>query len=180
MRNASHLTIAAWTVAALCALPAARAMASGGGGAPAEGHGKPEETAAPVRTDVLSLDEFRIRTTRTNDGEIIDIRLGLWLVLSNTTSEHDFHALEEWKNRLRDQVIIAVRSVELEDFADPELRRLQRLTLFRVKRLPIGDKLIGVYLTDFELDEGESLADAMAPAIIPSAAPAKKPAGGGH
>jgi hypothetical protein len=173
MRIAPSLKIAAWTMAALFALPAMRATASGGGGAPAEGHGKPEEAAAPVRTDVLNLDVFRIRTTRTNDGEIIDLRFGLWLVLSNTTSEHDFHALEEWKNRLRDQVIIAVRSVELEDFADPELRRLQRLILFRVKRLPIGDKLIGMYLTDFTLDEGEMPADALAPAIIPSAAPAK-------
>lgn len=147
----------------------------GGGGEAAGGH---EEPPAPARTDVLNLDKFRIRGCRTTDKEVIDLQFGIWLVLSTKTTEAGFHELESWKHRLRDQVIIAARGAAPADFADPELRRLQRMILFRVKRLPIGPHVIGVYLTDFSLDEGETLADVMQPAIIPSAAPVKKKSGG--
>ena len=141
-------------------------------------HGTEAEETGPSRTDLLALGPFRIRGCRTTDQEIFDIRFGLNLVLSAKTTPGDFHQLEQWKNRIRDQVIIAVRSAEPEDFAEPELRRVQRLILFRVKRLATGVGIIGVYLTDFSLDEGDTLEDLLAPPVTP--APPKKAAGGGH
>lgn len=167
------LAAAAWR-------PATPAYASSSAEKPAE-HGaeKPAEIEIPVRTDVLNLGQFRVRGCRSTDKEIIDIRFGLWLVLSTNTTKADFHELESWKNRLRDQVIIAVRSAAPEDFAEPELRRLERMMMFRIKRLPIGPHITGAYLMDFTLEEGETAEDYFRPAIIPSA-PAKKPSGGGH
>ena len=147
------------------------------GGGEASAHAEP---AAPARTDLLNLDKFRIRGCRTMDKEVIDLQFGIWLVLSTKTTETGFRELQSWKHRLRDQVIIAARGAAPADFSDPELRRLQRMILFRVKRLPIGEHVIGVYVTDFSLDEGETLADTMQPAIIQSAAPVKKKPAGGH
>jgi hypothetical protein len=172
------LAVATWFAGALWA--AAPAAASSGAEKPAEqGAEEPAEVEIPVRTDVLNLGQFRVRGCRNTDKEIIDIQFGLWLVLSTGTTEADFHELESWKNRLRDQAIIAVRSAAPEDFAEPELRRLNRMIMFRIKRLPIGSQIIGAYLIDFTLEEGETAEDYFRPAIIPSA-PAKKPSGGGH
>lgn len=148
----------------------------------AEGHGTPpaEEAAAEtvVRTDLLDLGMFRIRGCRTTDQEIVDIRFGVHLILSTQTEPADHHHLEGWKNRLRDQIITAIRSAAPQDYADPALHRIQRLMLHRVKRLPTGVGIIGLYLTDFSLDQGETLEDLMVPAVTP--APPKKPAAGGH
>jgi hypothetical protein len=148
----------------------------------AETHGAATDEGAAaesaVRTDLLDLGEFRIRGCRTTDQEVVDVRFGVQLILSTQTNAADHHRLEGWKNRLRDQIIIAIRSAAPEDYADPPLHRIQRLMLFRVKRLATGVGVIGLYLTEFSLDEGETLEDLMAPAVTP--APAKKPASGGH
>jgi hypothetical protein len=171
VRRASALLLAIW--GALAAPASSHAESQG---APAS-EAKAAESAE--RTDLLDLGEFRIRGCRTTDQEIVDIRFRVHLILSTQANAADFHQLEGWKNRLRDQVIIAVRSAAAEDYADPALRRIQRLMLFRVKRLATGVGIIGLYITDFSLDQGESLEDLMAPAVTP--APPKKPAsGGGH
>jgi hypothetical protein len=168
------LWLAMAATAALVAPPA-----YGSGGAPAELGGESAAKPAPVRTDLLNLDGFRIRGCRRTDQEVIDLRFGVCLVLSSKATESDFQRLGHWKNRLRDQVITAVRGANPEDFADPELRRLQRLIVFRMKRLPVGSLILGVYFTDFSMDAGETLADQLVPAVTPSAAP-KKSSGGGH
>jgi hypothetical protein len=129
------------------------------------------------RTDILDLGAFRIRSSRSTDREITDVKFSLEAVLSTDSTPADFHRLASWQKRLRDQVIIAVRGADPAEFLDPELRRLHRLILFRVKRLAIGDEIIGVYLTDFALDHGENIAEQYQPAIIPSAP--KPPAEGG-
>lgn len=147
--------------------------------APAEHGAEADAKPEVVRTDLLDLEKFRIRGCRRTDQEIIDLQFGVCLVLSSKTTEGDFHRLEHWKHRLRDQVITAVRTAEPADFVDPELRRLQRLIVFRLKRLPVCSGIIGVYFTDFTIDEGETLADRFVPPVTPSAAP-KKSSGEGH
>ena len=133
-----------------------------------------------MRTDILDLDRFRLRSCRPTDQEIVDLQFGVCLVLSSKVTPADFHELEAWKHRLRDQVIIAVRSAEPDDFADPDLRRLQRLIMFRLRRLPIATHILGMYLTDFTLDEGEFPVDRLVLPVTPSAAPKKASGGGGH
>ena len=149
--------------------------------APAEHGSASAGDEGAQRTDIVDLGAFRIRSSRSTDREITDVKFSPEAVLSTDSTPADYHRLETWQKRLRDQVIIAVRGADPADFLDPELRRLHRLILFRVKRLAIGDEIIGGYLTDFALDHGENIADQYQPAIIPSAAP-KPPAegGGGH
>jgi hypothetical protein len=143
-------------------------------------HGGAEgEAAAPERTDLLELGAFRLRSSQVTDREVIDLQFALTLVLSTELTGSEFHDLECWKNRIRDQVIIAMRSAEAADFADPQLRRIQRLIMFRIRRLPIAEGILGVYVTDFSLDAGETMADLMVLPVTPSAPP-KAPGGEGH
>jgi hypothetical protein len=114
-------------------------------------HGVPAPD--PHRIDVLDLGEFKIRNTLTAHNTTVDIRFALHLILSSTTTQADFNQLKSWKNRLRDQAIVAVRSADPADFADSQLKRVRRLILLRVGRLPTPAKIIGVYLTDFAVDK---------------------------
>lgn len=133
----------------------------------------------PQRTDILDLGAFRVRSSRSTDREITDVKFSLEVVLPTDSTLADFHRLESWQKRLRDQAIIAVRGADPADFLDPKLQRLHRLILFRVKRLEIGNQIIGVYLTDFALDYGENISEQYQPAILPrEPKPAAK--GGGH
>ncbi|HMO86918.1 MAG TPA: hypothetical protein PKC18_18580 [Lacipirellulaceae bacterium] len=168
-----------WTVAALVALlapPGAAVRAADHGG---HDGGGDHAAAAPTRTDILDLGEFRIRSSRSTDREIADAKFTLHLVLSTSATAEDVQRLLQWRHRLRDQVIIAVRSAAPADYLDPQLKRLHRLILFRVKRLAASNMVIGVYLTDFALDHGESIMEQYVPPVTPTAEP-KKPAGGGH
>ncbi len=169
--------LAAGIVAVSTALAPTATLASGSA-PPAHGEAA-EEPAAPQRTDLLDVGAFRIRFSQPTDGEVIDLRFGVCFVLSSKTTADDLHQLQRWTHRLRDQVIIAVRSARPEDYNEPNLRRLQRLIMFRVKRLDASTHILGTYLTNFSLDRGETVADLMVPAITPSAAP-PKPSGGGH
>lgn len=164
---------------ALAVLPARSASASDHA-AGADHGAKDGGSEGAQRTDVLDLGAFRIRSSRVTDQEVVDVRLAVYLVLSSTASPADFHRLEQWRQRLRDQVVIAVRGAAPEAFAEASLRTLQRRMLFRIKRLPTGVGVIGVYITDFSLDEGETLADELVLPITPSAAPKKPAASGGH
>jgi hypothetical protein len=169
--------MAAGFVAITAALAPTATLASGSA-APA--HGEATETPeAPQRMDLLDVGAFRIRFSQPTDGEVIDLRFGVCFVLSSKTTADDLHQLQQWTHRLRDQVIIAVRSASAEDYNEPDLRRLQRLIMFRVKRLDASTHILGAYLTDFSLERGETMADLMVPAVTPSAAPPKS-SGGGH
>jgi hypothetical protein len=123
------------------------------GGEHGSAHGAPAPD--PQRIDVLDLGEFKIRNTLTAHQTTIDIRFAMHLILSSTTTQADFDQLQNWKNRLRDQAIVSVRSAAPNDFADPQLKRVRRLILLRVGRLPTPAKIIGVYLTDFAVDKVE-------------------------
>jgi hypothetical protein len=126
---------------------------SGHGGGPGSAHGAPAPD--PQRIDVLDLGEFKIRNTLTAHHTTVDIRFAIHLILSSTTTQADFAQLQSWTNRLRDQAIVAVRSADPADFADSQLKRVRRMILLRVGRLPTPAKIIGVYLTDFAVDKVE-------------------------
>lgn len=146
----------------------------------AEGKGAAEgESAVVERTDLLDLGAFRLRSSQITDREVVDVQFGLTLVLTADLKSSDFHELERWKNRLRDQAIIAMRTAEAPDYADPQLWRIQRLIMFRIRRMPVADWILGVYVTDFSVDQGETAADLQVLPVTPSP-PKPKPAGEGH
>lgn len=117
--------------------------------------GHEAEADKPLRTDVFELGEFKIRNTLPTHHVTVQIQFSVSLILSSTTTLADVHALQKWQQRVRDQAIIAVRSADPVDFADPQLRRLRRLIMLRLHRLHTPAKIIGVYLTDFAVDKAD-------------------------
>jgi hypothetical protein len=126
-------------------------------GAPASnGHGgsaAPSDSKLPRTFD---LGEFDIRNFRPTHNEIANIKFSLHVVLAPTTSDAELAELENWKRRLRDQAITAVRSADAVDLAEPTLTHVQKIMLLRIKRLPLPTKepVVGLYLTDFAVSSG--------------------------
>jgi hypothetical protein len=133
------------------------ACASEHGAAPAaDGHGASAAAVDPKLPRTFNLGDFDIHNFRPTHNEIANIHFSLHVVLAPGTSEAVLAELENWKRRLRDQAITAVRSAEPEDLAEPKLVRVQKIILLRIKRLPLPLKepVVGLYLTDFAVSSG--------------------------
>ncbi len=147
----------AWLVALACTAtvvtpPAVRAAAEEHAAKPAAGEAK---TDRPLRPDVFDLGEFKIKNTLPTHHVTVQIQFAMELILSATPAWADIEGLEHWRQRLRDQAIIAIRSADPADFADPQLRRVRRLIMLRLRRLPTPATIIGLYLTDFAVDKAD-------------------------
>jgi hypothetical protein len=124
------------------------------GAAAAGGHGEAAAVAHdPNAPHTFDLGEFDLRNFRPTHNEIANIRFSVQVALA--PGAHPAAAtLEVWKHSMRDQAITAVRSAAPSDLSDPKLQRVQRILLLRIKRLPLPEEVIGVYLTDFAVSSG--------------------------
>jgi len=118
------------------------------------GHGAAAAPYDPTKPRTFDVGEFDLRNFRPTHNEIANIRFSLHVVFKPGTSDAVIAELAQWKRRLRDQALTAVRSVDAADLAEPELKRVQRIMLLRLKRLPLPAPVIGVYLTDFAVSSG--------------------------
>lgn len=145
-------------VAAIVGAACAARQAEASGHAPASGghgaHGGHGDEDAAVSTGTFELGEFRLRNFRPTHNETASIRFSLHLVLDPDAKPEALEELRHWQRRLRDQAIIAVRSAEAADLAEPELARVQRLIIIRLNRLPVARLIKGVYLTNFAVGDG--------------------------
>ena len=144
------------TFAALACIPVQFARASGHGAAAATGHGASTAPSDSKLPRTFDLGEFDIRNFRPTHNEIANIKFSLHVVFAPTTSDAELAELENWKRRLRDQAITAVRSADAVDLAEPTLKHVQKIMLLRIKRLPLPTKepVVGLYLTDFAVSSG--------------------------
>jgi hypothetical protein len=147
------VSVAAMIAAASLATPAS---ASDHAPPPADhgGHGGHGNAAAAVDTGTFDLGEFHLRNFRPTHNKTASIRFSLHLVVDPEAEPGDLEALANWQRRLRDQAIIAVRSAEAADLAEPDLARVRRLIIIRLNRLPVAHLIQGVYLTNFAVGDG--------------------------
>ena len=109
--------------------------------------GEPDSTKAEssveekVRTPTLELGSFKINDLRPTRNETARLTFTLHLALSKELTDRQVAQLENWKHRLRDQVITAVRISEMKDFQEPDLGRLRRRIFIRINRL-LNAKLV--------------------------------------
>jgi hypothetical protein len=149
--------VAAWVLAPTTARASGHGSGHGAeepaahGDAPAA-HGEAPAAAQPI-DGVIDLGSFDLDNFRPTHNEVASIRFSLCLVLAPDVSDATVERLNHWRHRLRDQAIIAMRSAEVTDLADPSLERVQRLILVRIKRLPFTDLIEAAYLTDFAVGE---------------------------
>lgn len=90
-----------------------------------------EEQEQPV----LDLGTFRVEELRPTRNETIKVTFTAHLVLEPKLSEVELETLQNFHHRLRDQIIVAVRTAHTKDFREPGLDRLRRLIQIRVEQL---------------------------------------------
>jgi|GEM_PF-1546138 len=90
-----------------------------------------EKVARPT----IDLGFFRIKDLRPTRNETAKLTFKMHLALADSLSAKQVEQLEKWKHRLRDQVIIAIRTLEIKDFQEADLSRLRRKVLIRANRL---------------------------------------------
>jgi hypothetical protein len=97
----------------------------------------------------FDLGNFELREVQPTRNETTDVNFQAYLAMASEVTDQDFRKLGKWKHRLRDQVIIAVRTAEDADFQEPNLERLRRIILFRVRRLLKQDAVQDILLSEF-------------------------------
>jgi hypothetical protein len=156
MRGIRHCLAVAFAATVLGGV-ADPAVASDHGGAASHGdsgHGGSAAAHDPTQPRTFEIGDIYIRNFRPTHNEIANIRFTLHIVFAAGTSDAVIAEMEHWKRRLRDQAITAARSADAADLAEPGLQRVQRLMLLRIKRLPLPQPVIGIYLTDFAVGSG--------------------------
>ncbi|MEM9660530.1 MAG: hypothetical protein AAF961_19365 [Planctomycetota bacterium] len=119
--------------------------------APADGEASAaEETPQPK---LFGLGEFHVRDLRPTRNETVDVRFSLYTVMSADASDAFVAALPHWRQRLRDQAIVAVRLCETNDFIEPGLDRLQQIIRLRINRTLGWPAVEQIYLNDFTLGD---------------------------
>jgi hypothetical protein len=134
---------AAWWVAAPC--PPVHAQ---GEAAAAQATPKQSSKDRPGRL-TFDLGSFEIREVRPTRNETTNVNFTAYFAMAPGVSMADVQQLEHWKHRLRDQVIIAVRTAQDIDFQEPDLVRLRHIILFRMRRLLKADVVQDILLSEF-------------------------------
>ena len=144
-------------IALLCAFFGAdvlTASASGGHGgeaAPAEADENSVSDESADGTRAVKLGEFSIRVYHTVSSRKDTVRFVLHAIVAKEKFADFEHYYSNRKQKTRDQIVVATRLVPIEEYDDPELKRVRRRILLRLRRslpeLPIED----VQLSDFTL-----------------------------
>jgi flagellar basal body-associated protein FliL len=104
--------------------------------------------AEPERI-TFELGSFEIREIRPTHNETTNVNFTAYLEMSPGATTEEVQQLDHWKHRLRDQVIIAVRTAQEADFLEPDLVRLRRIILFRVRRLLRANVVQDILFSEF-------------------------------
>ncbi len=108
-----------------------------------------EEDAAPAVKRLLDLGTIRIKELRPEKNETIKLSFAVHFLLEPTATEEDLATLETWQHRLRDQVIVAVRTAHTNDFREPGLMRLRRIIRFRIEQILKSSMVESLLLSDY-------------------------------
>ncbi len=100
---------------------------------------------------LTDLGDFRIKDWRPTRNETIQLTFHMHLALNKTAGEKTIEQLEHWKHRLRNQVFIAVRLAERQDYLEPGLHRFRRIVKLRINRLMKSHLVDEALLTEFTL-----------------------------
>lgn len=111
-----------------------------------------EETADEEKEAVrptLDLGSFQIKDLRPTRNETARLTFKIHLAVSAELTEKQLARLEHWKHRLRNQVIIAVRTLHTKDFQAADLALLRRIIRIRTNRMLKNNFVEEVLLTEY-------------------------------
>jgi hypothetical protein len=137
-------------VAVVCGL--AQTSSAWASAKPAEPQAATEAKSDPSKRPpipTLDLGEMEVKNAEPPGNNAREMSFHVHLAFSKETSPATIDALEHMEHRLREQVLVAIRTAELADFLDPELQRFRRRILFRVNRLLKDVQASDVFLANF-------------------------------
>jgi flagellar basal body-associated protein FliL len=98
---------------------------------------------------IIDLGDFHVKDLRPSRNETLEVTFAMKIAFSPSVNKATVEALEKWKHRLRDQVIVAIRTAARTDFLEPGLNRFRRIVHLRVQRLLDARIVSDVLLTEF-------------------------------
>jgi hypothetical protein len=99
----------------------------------------------------VELGEFSIRTIRSVPARRDEVTFTLHATVKIKEFNNFDKLFGKRSNKVRDQVIAATRLVPIEDYDDPELTKLRRRILLRLRRTLPELVIDDVYVSDFNL-----------------------------
>jgi hypothetical protein len=147
---------AAFKLAAFAAVLTVRS-ASGGHEPVAEHVAEPAaaESSAEAATGKaihgVSLGDYRIRSYYQVDAQKSTVRFSLFTTVKDEHFREMQGLVEEHRQKLRDQVIMATRLTPLAVFQEPDLATFRRRVLVRLRRALPELKIEDLYVSEFDL-----------------------------
>jgi hypothetical protein len=114
-----------------------------------EGDASKQATEAKEVRSTIDLGMFQVKDLRPSQNETAKIFFSVHLAMHQGVSQSTVKQLERWQHRLRDQVIIAIRLSEAQDFLEPDLAKFRRSISLRVNRVLKALLVSEAMLTEF-------------------------------
>jgi hypothetical protein len=99
----------------------------------------------------VSLGEYRIRSYYHVDAQKSTVRFSLFATVKTEHFAEIEHLVEEHRQKLRDQVIMATRLAPLTVFQEPDLATFRRRILLRLRRAIPELAIDDLYVSEFDL-----------------------------
>jgi hypothetical protein len=113
------------------------------------GDGKGQDSKESVRG--IELGKFSLRTHRAVPTQMNRVSFTLYATVKGVEAKHFQQLLEHRENKIREQVIVATRLVQVEEYDDPEFTKIRRRILLRLRRTLPELEIEDIYVSDFEL-----------------------------
>jgi hypothetical protein len=143
----------------LAAVAAALTVRSASGGHEVAEHAAAEVKASEPTADGeegkaihgVSLGDYRIRSHYQVDAQKSIVRFSLYATVKNEHFGEVQALVEEHRQKLRDQVIMATRLTPLNLFQEPDLAAFRRRVLVRLRRAIPELTIEDLYVSEFDL-----------------------------
>ncbi len=97
----------------------------------------------------IDLGSFRVREPRPIENMNIDLRFAIQAVVPEQEQDRFEQSVALHKNKLRDQIILAVRTAESPEFDEPKLVMFRHRILLRIASVLDGLTPEDLYITDY-------------------------------
>lgn len=108
-----------------------------------------DEKSAPVEAGVF-LGKFDLLSHHPSQNETLSLNFSLYATVDEDKRETLDQLVKVHENRLRDQIIIATRLMQLHQLDDPELLVLRRRIQSRLRRVLPQLAMRNIYFNDFQ------------------------------
>ncbi|TWT96709.1 hypothetical protein Pla108_24830 [Botrimarina colliarenosi] len=116
---------------------------------PADPSGQDKQADSEPDLAALLLGRFMMRDFRVVEGSKLRISFALYAEVDATLAAAVAEFLETHEHRVRDEVLVSIRTCDQSDFQEPDLTRMRRRVMARLQRampmIPIEGLLIGEF-----------------------------------